>query len=186
MNQIDKAVKILKNGGVIAYPTETIYGIGANIFNKKAVKKIFELKGRSFDKPLSVAVADFKTIEQLAYVSDKNKGLIKKLLPGPITILLPKKDIIPDIITQGSKLIGIRFPENKEVIEIIKKAGFPIVSTSANISGEKDVFEAKDVELNVDFTVRGKCKYKKSSTVFDLENKKILRKGVGIEEINKL
>jgi len=108
MNQIDKAVKILKNGGVIAYPTETVYGIGANIFDKKAVKKIFELKGRSFDKPLSVAVADFKTIEQLAYVSDKNRGLIKKLLPGSITVLLPKREIVPDTITQGSKLIGIR------------------------------------------------------------------------------
>jgi len=186
MNQIDKAVKILKNGGVIAYPTETVYGIGANIFDKKAVKKIFELKGRSFDKPLSVAVADFKTIEQLAYVSDKNRGLIKKLLPGSITVLLPKREIVPDTITQGSKLIGIRFPENKKAIEIIQKAGFPIVSTSANLSGEKDIFNAKNVELKVDFIVKGECRYKKSSTVFDVENKKILRPGAGIEEINKL
>lgn len=186
MNQINKAVGVLKKSGIIAYPTDTIYGLGANIFDQKAVKRVFKLKGRSFDKPLSIAVADFKMIEELAHVSDENRGLIKKLLPGPITILLLKKDIVPDYITRGSKLVGIRFPKNREAIEIIKKVGFPITSTSANPSGKPDVFKAEDIKLNVDFIIRGECKYKKSSTIVDLENKKILRRGTGINLLTRL
>jgi L-threonylcarbamoyladenylate synthase len=186
MNQIKEAVKVLKKGGIIAYPTETVYGIGCNVFDDEAVKKIFAVKGRSFDKPLSVAVADFKTIEELAHLSEEDKKLIKKVLPGPVTFLFPKKEIISDSVTMGSKLVGVRFPKNRKTLKIIKKAGFPIITTSANLSGEKNPVNWKEIKLKVDFIVKGKCKYKKPSTIINMTNREIVRAGVSAEKYKKL
>ncbi|MCK4429365.1 MAG: threonylcarbamoyl-AMP synthase [Candidatus Aenigmarchaeota archaeon] len=186
MKQIEKAVEVLKIGGVIAYPTETVYGIGANIFDENAVRRVFEIKRRQFNKPLSVAVSNFEMMENLVYLSPENRKILEKLLPGPVTIILPKKEIVSNLITANSEFIGIRFPENEVAGEIISKAKFPITATSANFSGEEDVTEANNIKVGVDFVVEGECKYKKPSTVIDLVNKKILREGVGIEKVKKL
>ncbi|MBD3282189.1 MAG: threonylcarbamoyl-AMP synthase, partial [Candidatus Portnoybacteria bacterium] len=167
MSQIKKAVQILKQGGIIAYPTETVYGIGADIYNKQAIERIYKTKGRDFKKPLSVAVNSIEMIDQLADITEKDKKLIKEILPGPTTLLLPKKQTIPSTITQNSDLIGIRYPKNKKAIKIISKAKFPIASTSANKSGKKDIIRAKDIEAKVDFIVKGRCKYKQPSTIIN-------------------
>ncbi len=186
MNQIEKAVEVLKKGGVIAYPTETVYGLGANIFDKKAVEKVYRLKGRDFKKPLSVAVADFQMLEKLVILSPREKKILKKLLPGPITVILPKKKIVPSWVTGGKNSVGIRFPRNEITQKIIKKAGFPITSTSANLSGKKEPSNYKEIKLKVDFIVKGKCQYKKPSTVFDLKKKKIIRLGAGIKNLKNI
>jgi len=180
INQTDKAVEILKKGGIIAYPTDTVYGIGCNIFDEKAVKKIFKLKGRDFNNPLPVAVSSLKMLEDLAFLTDQDKEIIQKLLPGPIMVILPKKPKVSDLITNGSKFVGIRIPEHEQAIEIIKQAGFPIITTSANLSGEEPVTEAEKVDLKVDFVVKGECKHKIPSTVIDLKNNRILRQGAGV------
>lgn len=188
-NQIQKAVEVLKNGGVIAYPTETIYSLGADVSNEKAIQKIFDLKGRSFDKPLSVMVSSFDMIENIAVVSEGNRTMIRKLLPGSVTVLLLKKDDILNVITKGSNLIGIRFPkkeEAREAIEIIEQAGFPIITTSVNVSGEKEALNVDEINLAVDFIVKGECKYKIVSTVVDLVDKKILREGIDIYKTKKV
>ena len=184
--QILKAVEILKLGGVIAYPTETVYGLGANIFNELAIRRIFEIKGRLINKPISVAVSSFEMLESIACVSLENRKIIGKLLPGPITIILPKKEIVSSLLTGGTDFIGIRFPENKTAKEIIEKVGFPITATSANFSGEKEITDAKDITLGVDFIVKGKCKYKKPSTILDLVERRILREGAGIEKVREI
>ncbi len=186
MNQIEKAVKILEIGGIIAYPTETVYGVGANIFDESAVRRVFEIKRRPINKPISVAVASFEMLEKVACVSLKNRKIIEKLLPGPVTIILPKKEIISSLLSGGTDLIGIRFPENKRAREIIEKARFPITSTSVNFSGEKEITEMKDITLNVDFVVQGDCYYKKPSTVLDLVERRILREGVGVERVKEI
>ena len=186
MNQIKKAVDILKKGGIIAYPTDTVYGLGANIFNQKAVRKVFQLKGRNFNKALSVAVANFQMIENIVYLSKENKEFIKKLLPGPLTLILPKKKIVSNLITGGGELIGIRLPESEEAIRIIKEAKFPITATSANLSGKREITNPEELELNVDFIVKGTCKYKKPSTVIDLVNRKIIREGAGLKKAKKV
>jgi len=186
MNQIKKAVDILKKGGIIAYPTDTVYGLGANIFNQKAVRKVFQLKGRNFNKALSVAVANFQMIENIVYLSKENKEFIKKLLPGPLTLILPKKKIISNLITGRGELIGIRLPESEEAIKIVKEAKFPITATSANLSGKREITNPEELELNVDFIVKGACKYKKPSTVIDLVNRKIIREGAGLKKAKKV
>jgi L-threonylcarbamoyladenylate synthase len=185
MNQIEEAVEILKKGGVIAYPTETIYGLGADIFNRSAVKQIFKLKGRDFRKPLSIAVANLKTIKELTNLSSQQEKLVKKLLPGPITVLLPKKRIILDLITAQSKLVGIRFPDHQIAQQIIRRFSGPITATSANLSEALEVSRAEDVNLPVDLVVKGSCRYGKGSTVIDLEKNKIVRKGVDYPKLKE-
>lgn len=178
-NQIETAIKILERGGIIAYPTDTIFGIGCNIFDEEAVKRIFELKERDFNKPLSIAVSDFEMLESLVFITKQEKKILEKILPGPFTIILSKRPIVSNLITAGSEFVGIRIPEYKIILELIEKAGFPIITTSANISGKKSPFNSKEVDLKVDFVVEGDCEHKKPSTVIDLKNKKIIRQGVG-------
>jgi L-threonylcarbamoyladenylate synthase len=185
-NQIEKAVMVLKKGGIIAYPTDTVYGIGCNIFDEKAIKRIFILKNRSFDKPLSVAVCDFQMLEELAIITEQDKKILKKFLPGPITFILPKKPIVSDLVTAGKKSVGIRIPEHEIVFEIIKRANFPIITTSANVSGKKSPIDAEEVDLEVDFMVEGECKHKKPSTVIDLKNRKIIRQGIKRKKIKQI
>ena len=179
MDQIKEAISVLKKGGVIAYPTDTIYGIGVDISNSRAVKKILKLKGRGCKKPLSVAVASFPMIEKIAKLNSKQRCLLKKYLPGPFTFVVPKKKIVPDIVTANSDLVGIRFFEHRLTNTIIKKFGSPIITTSANVSGQKEIMNYQDLKLEVDYIVKGKCNYKLHSTVVDLANNKILRQGSG-------
>jgi L-threonylcarbamoyladenylate synthase len=146
MNKYDltKIVNALKNGFLIVYPTETLYGIGADIYNKEAVKKVFKIKDRSFSKPLSVAVSK-KNIEKLAYLNNIAEKLIDHFLPGPLTLVLKKKKTCPDIVTGGLNKVGIRIPDNKFTLDLIEEFG-PITSTSANIHGSNTPSEIKDIK----------------------------------------
>jgi L-threonylcarbamoyladenylate synthase len=184
-NQIEKAVEILKKGGVIAYPTDTVYGIGCDVFNNKAIKKILEIKKRDQNNSLLVAVSDFKMMASIVIFTEKERKFMEKFLPGPITFILPKKSNISNLVTGKRNNLGVRMPDNKEALEIIRQAGFPIITTSANISGQKPVSESRDIDLIVDFVVEGKCKYKKPSTIVDLINKRIIRQGQWVERVEK-
>jgi L-threonylcarbamoyladenylate synthase len=184
IDQIKIAKKVLQKGGIIAYPTDTVYGVGCNIFDKKAVKKIFKLKDRKLNEPFSVAVSDFKMLETIA--CPKEMGLIRKLLPGSVTVILQKKDNVTDLVTAGLNKVGIRIPENEIAVSIIKEAGFPIISTSANKSGKGSALRIEDIDLEVDFMVKGKCRYKRASTIVDLTNKIIKREGAGYKKVKNL
>lgn len=184
--EINKTLKILNSGGIIAYPTDTLFGVGCDALNETAVKKVYEMKDRNFSKPMSIAVADIGMLEKYATISDKTKLLLEKILPGPYTILLPKKDVISDIITAGSQMVGVRIPEYDLILDIIEKFGKPIITTSANLSGEQDVTKYDDITLPVDYVIKGECKYNQPSTVFDPVTKKILRWGVNAKKIDKL
>lgn len=186
MDQIEKAVKVLKSGGIIAYPTDTVYGLGANIFNDDAVHRVFELKGRDFKKPLSVAVTSFEMLEESAVVSLSAHKIIHHLLPGPITIILPKKPAISDLVTADQQTVAIRYPDHDLALEIIKQADFPITATSANLAGEKAVFRSRDIKLNIDFVVGGECKYKQPSTIVNLSSRTVIRAGAGSKKVKKL
>jgi len=119
-NKIEKIIEILKNGGVILYPTDTVYGIGANIFDKNAVKRVYSIKKRNYDMPLSVCVSNADEIEKIAYLNSDLRKFINNIFPGPFTVILQKKDHVPDIITAGSKKIGVRIPDSKLCMELSK------------------------------------------------------------------
>jgi L-threonylcarbamoyladenylate synthase len=183
--KINRAVSVLKSGGIIAYPTETLYGLGADISNKEAVNKVFLSKKREYNKPVSVAVADFKSIYKLTKIDSRQKEIIKKFLPGPYTFLLKSNRVVLDIVTAGSDVIGIRYPDHRLACQIIEKLGKPITSTSANLSGNDPASNYHQIDVEADYIVKGKCKYKTGSTIIDLINNRIIRKGAGLEEVEK-
>jgi len=183
-SEIENAVEILKSGGLMVYPTDTLYGLGADPFNENAVKKVFIVKNRPFDMPLSIAVADLRMLESVAVVNDAAKKLIERFLPGPLTILLTKKPSISDLLSSGENLIGIRIPDHPFALRLIKNIG-PITSTSANLHSSPnptDINRAKkDLGKRVDIYMDcGKTRCGAPSTIVDIseEEVEIVRAGI--------
>jgi L-threonylcarbamoyladenylate synthase len=131
-NEMDEVVATLKSGELVIFPTDTLYGIGADPFNESSVKKVFVAKNRPFDMPLSIGVSNEKMMESVAVLNDPARKLIRKFMPGPLTIMLTKKPSIPDILTSGSNTVGIRIPDHPVAIRLMDRFG-PVTSTSANL-----------------------------------------------------
>ncbi len=129
---INKIIDILKKGGVIAYPTDTFYGIGCDIMNKKAIEKIYQIKQRDKKQPFSFICPDLKDISKYAKVSNFAYRNITRLLPGPFTFILPGSKMVPKIMLTKRKTVGIRVPNNNIALSIVKELGHPILSTSAS------------------------------------------------------
>lgn len=182
---IKKASDIIKKNGIVIYPTETVYGIGANIFSNIALEKVFAIKKREKDKPVSVAVSDIKMMEDLVYIGEKERLFVEKFLPGPVTVVLKKKEKVPDLLTSGSKLLGIRFPAHENTIKLIQLAGVPITSTSANISGEAPPASVDEIRISADYIIDGGVCKGEPSTVVDLVNLKVIRKGAKYKEVEE-
>lgn len=132
---------------LIIYPTETCYGLGCNAFNKEEVLKVYELKNRALNKPLIVLVNSFKMWQEIARVSEESMQLAKKHWPGPLTIIQPKKSVIPDVVAQ--KEVGVRWSPHPIPNEIIKRFNAPLTSTSANISGGINPYRIEDIPKNI-------------------------------------
>ena len=178
---VSEAINVLANGGVILYPTDTVYGLGANIFDNRAVRRIFEIKQRSLLKPLSILVSDLKAIDLVAKVSLNQKELIRDYLPGPYTFILKKRKIIPRVITSGSSYVGVRVPDNQLACRL--SSLFPITTTSANISDDEVLSNPceilKQLDCDVDLVIDvGELSSNHASKIVDLSgrNPKIIRK----------
>lgn len=159
--RLKEPAKIIKDGGIVVFPTETVYGIGVNGLNKNALKKLYEVKQRPLNKPISLLVNSIEMINQLTKnITKLEYALMKEFFPGPLTIILQKKDIVPNILTANSDTVGIRMPSNKIALELIKYAGVPIATPSANLSGKptgtnfKDII--KDFDGKADYFIDGK------------------------------
>ncbi|MDH4122770.1 MAG: L-threonylcarbamoyladenylate synthase [Thermoplasmata archaeon] len=183
-SDLENVSKVIKTGGLVVYPTDTLYGIAADPFNDSAVKKVYLSKNRPFDMSLSVAVSDVRMLESVAVLNDAARKLISKFLPGPLTILLTKKPTISDLLSSGDNLIGIRIPDHPFALRLIKKVG-PITATSANHHSKPDPVTAemakKDLGSSVDYYVDcGKTRYQTGSTIIDVSegDVEILRAGV--------
>ena len=171
----------MADGGIVLYPTDTIYGLGANIFDKGAVKKVFEIKQRSLLKPLSILVSDVEAIDLVAKVSISQKNVINQYLPGPYTFILKKREIVPRAVTSGSAFVGVRVPDNEIACKLASI--FPITTTSANLSDEdvlsnpKDILDQLDCEVDLVIDV-GNLESNHASKIIDLSNSnpKIIRK----------
>jgi len=185
-DKIEVALNILREGGVVVYPTDTLYGIGVNIFNEDAVERVFSIKRRSRSKPLSVCLPKVEDIFKVAYVDGETEKIARKLLPGPFTLILNKKEGISSTLTAGETKIGVRIPDSKVSIELSRE--FPVTATSANISGMKvpespeGVYKqlGESVDLILD---AGTFKKTLPSTVVDLtcQPPAVIRRGLGVE-----
>lgn len=185
-----KAVEILKQGEVLAVPTETVYGLVADVFCDKAVEDIFKIKKREKEKALSCNISDFKMLFSLTdYESKMFKKLREKFWPGPLTIVVEKKSLVSNLVTAGKKTVAIRFSSNEILKKITSLFGGPLVVPSANISRNKSKINAKDVYEELKEKVRyivdgGESEHKIESTIVSIENDelKILRHGAIKEE----
>ena len=158
-DELKKAGEIIKNGGLVAFPTETVYGIGANGLNETAAQKIYEAKGRPSDNPLILHVLDVKQAEDIGYINETAKKLFDAFSPGPLTVIVNKKSIVPDCTTGGLDTVAVRIPSSEIARRIIEYSGCPIAAPSANLSGKPSptAFEHVKDDLNgrVDMIVDG-------------------------------
>ncbi|RLF89470.1 threonylcarbamoyl-AMP synthase [Thermococci archaeon] len=189
------AAKLIREGKLVAFPTETVYGLGADALNETAVRRIFEAKGRPADNPLIIHIADFSQVHELAReVPEEAEMLAKKFWPGPLTIVLPRKDVVPKVTTGGLDTVAIRMPAHEIALKLIRLSGRPIAAPSANISGRPSPTSAEHViddfygkiECIID---GGETKIGVESTVIDLTEwpPVLLRPGgLPLEEIEKV
>ena len=183
---IESVYEVIKNHGVAAFPTETVYGVGVKFGSRDALDKLMEAKNRDYSKAITLMVADKKDIEKYAYVNTNAQKLIDEFMPGMITLVLKKKSILSDDFTAGLETIGIRIPDDPFVLELLKRVG-PMLVTSANISGQETLLNDLDVyhEFNgkLKMIVKGKCQNTLASTVVKIDDDvTILRQGCISEE----
>jgi L-threonylcarbamoyladenylate synthase len=185
-NQIDEAVKILNQGGIVIFPTDTAFGIGCRIDDENATKRLFKIRKRPESQAIPILVSDLEMAKK--YVQEVSEDVINKLItpywPGALTIVLKaNKDRVPSLISGGGETIGVRMPNHPTILEIIKEVRVPILGPSANFHGENTPFEFKDLDSQlislVDYVVKGECLVKQASTVLDSTRTpwKILRQG---------
>ena len=178
-------------GGILAFPTDTVFGLGCTI-NEDAIKKIYEAKGRSFDKPLPMMCNGLDMIKSVAYVSSDAEKIINKFVPGALTLIFNKKEHIDDYVTNGKNTIGIRVPDDEWILDIITKLNQPILVTSANLSDTGSLTKWEDVYKQLNGRINGiVCEDAKgdlSSTIIDVtDGVKLLRQGpISLEQIKEI
>jgi L-threonylcarbamoyladenylate synthase len=190
-NQIDisviqKAADFINDGMIIAFPTDTLYGIGCDPFNIEAINKLFSLKSRTKQKPINLLIDSERQLNEIVEdLPDVTQLLIESFWPGALTLIFKKKKIIPSILTSNLPTIGVRMPNNQIILELIKKVKRPLAVTSANISGKPSTTNAKQVYENFRDKIPlildgGETSIGKESTIMDLTviPPKILREGV--------
>ena len=193
--QIDKGISILKQGGVVAYPTDTVYGLGACGGIPEAIERVYDIKERPRNMPLPLLLADVSQLTKVAEpVSPSAWSLIHSFLPGALTLVLPKSKSVPDIITAGGTTVAVRIPAHPVPITLIEGLGIPIVGTSANLSGQPSPLTAEEVYSQlgnkIDLIIDGGwCLGGRESTIIDMTGQTpvLLREGaISREELEKV
>lgn len=192
---LQKAKELLEEGNLVAIPTETVYGLAANAMNETAVLQIFKVKNRPTFDPLIVHTNSFEKLAQLvSYVPEKAKILAQHLMPGALTLLLPKKNIIPDLVTSGLQMVAVRIPQHSLALQLLESLDFPLAAPSANPFGYISPTTAQHVAAQLGSKIPyildgGECVIGLESTIVGFENEQVtvFRKGgVSIESIEKL
>lgn len=189
---IDKICEVINNGGIVITPTDTIYGIMGDSLNENVIRKVFEIKKRPFNKPLLLLMDSFEMVEQYTEeISEKERILMDRYWPGLVTFILKKNDKVSELITSGNDTVGIRIPNNKDLLEIIRRLNRPVISTSANITGTEVITSTqlleKDLIDNIDYIEDGGEVDSESSTIIKIEDNKlvVLREGKLCREIEE-
>jgi L-threonylcarbamoyladenylate synthase len=173
---LEKSRQVLESAGVIVFPTDTIYGLGANALSEDAISKIYKIKKRNINKPISILVRDIAMAKKVACIDSKAEKILEKIWPDSITVILRKKDIIPYMLTANEEKIAVRVSNNFFVNQLLQKVDFPITATSANISGEENLLLASEIKSkfsNVEhspdlFINSGDLENRLPSTIIDL------------------
>jgi tRNA threonylcarbamoyl adenosine modification protein (Sua5/YciO/YrdC/YwlC family) len=182
---IQRVGDILRQGGIIAYPTDTTYGIGCSIFNKRGVERIYLLKQREKKKPFSFICSELSEVARYAKVSNFAFKLLKRYLPGPYTFVLDATSVVPELLMTKQKTVGIRIPDNRICMAIVKELGHPIVTTSANLSGEEPIGDPFVIDMSLggqlDLIIDGGELSASVSSVVSLigDTPQVLRQGIG-------
>ncbi len=193
-SKIEKAAEVLKKGGSVVFPTETVYGLGGNIYISSAIKEIYKAKGRPSDNPLIVHIWDIEQLKELTEdVSEVAKLLMDKYWPGPLTIIFKKSSNVPDSITGGLDTVAVRMPQDPVALALLEKANVPVAAPSANTSGRPSPTQGKhvveDLDGKVDIIIDGgDCKVGLESTVIDVYSNPIMilrPGGITLEDILK-
>ena len=182
---IRRVVEVLEGGGVIGYPTDTIYGVGCDLFNPEAIRKIHRMKKLEGKKPLSFICSDLKDISQYAYVSNYAYKMMKRLLPGAYTFVLKATKLVPKIAMTKQNTVGIRIPDNKICLALVKELGHPIISTSVYKPDEGLYNDPAEIEerygKQLDLVIDGGVIVPEHSSIVDLtdDSPKVIRTGKG-------
>ena len=191
-NELDEAAKILRGGGLIAFPTETVFGLGVFYDDEKAYQLLNQIKRRKEDKPYTLMLANVDEIKKYADIDGKRLNALKKYMPGPVTLLLKCKDNVPGYVTHNTGIIGVRVPANKEALELLEYVKKPLLVPSANRADQKPAMNDQEVKAifgkEVAVIIPGKAIGGLPSTIIDLtgEEIKLVRQGpVSLEDIKK-
>lgn len=181
-NQMNEICDVIQKGGIVAFPTETVYGVGIHFNDEEALDRLMEAKNRDYSKAITLMVADKADISQYAYISPQAQKMIDQFMPGMITLIFKKKESVRDSMTNGKSTIGIRIPDSEFVLSLLKKVG-PMLVTSANLSQHSNTTSTQEVlnqlDGRIDLVVDGKTSDNIASTVVDVSQDeiKILRDG---------
>ncbi len=138
----DRVVDVLRRSGTVVFPTDTIYGLGANALDPHAVGRIFDIKHRSYMKALPMLVRDLAWARELAYITPEQERLMARFWPGKVTFILPRRDMVPSLMCGGGQTVGIRAPDHAFMQDVLRYFGYPLAGTSANISGREAIADA--------------------------------------------
>jgi L-threonylcarbamoyladenylate synthase len=182
-SSISEAIRVIKIGGLIVYPTDTVYGLGCDPFNRLAVKRLIDAKGER-KKPLPILASDVEHVKVVAEVTEAAEKLARKFWPGPLTIVLKKKRLLPQMVTFGRYTVGVRVPNHSVALELLRRCDGLLIGTSANISGKKSTATAEEaanqlggkVDLILD---GGRTRLRKGSTVINLADRRFRLERVG-------
>lgn len=182
---IRQVCESLRNGGVIAYPTDTTYGLGCDIFSRQGIRSIYQIKHRDARKPFSFICANLSDVARYAHVSNFAFKIMKRHLPGPYTFVMEATRIVPDSLVTRQKTVGIRIPDEPIALAIVRELGHPLVTTSANLSGEPPLHDPQEIHRRLgkqlDLVVDGGLRLGDPSTVISLigDGVEVLREGSG-------
>lgn len=188
---IKEVIELVEQGGVVAFPTDTVYGLGVIYENEEALEALKHSKGRPENKPIPTMVSSLKQLESIAYVNEVSKKLVNAFMPGAFTIILKRKEHLPDYITNGFDTVGVRMPDDTFVLELLEGIGKPMLVTSANRSGCEtgfvDTQVLEQLDGRIDAIVMGKARSKVASTIVDMSDGicNILRAGAISEAMIK-
>lgn len=189
VEDLARAVEAIREGELVVYPTETVYGLGADALDGAAVERVFDAKQRDRSKPVSMAVPDVETAREYVRLTDRECRFAETFLPGPVTLVVERRSVVPDVLTGGRDRVGIRIPDHDLSRDLARRAG-PITATSANVSGNESARRAEDVDRHIRELATvvidgGETPGGSGSTVVDISSDTIHRRGPNAERIQR-